>query len=105
MEDPSVIMSSPDDDDQTAPPTYAPSISCLQLLSSAVNDVAIPTCPSSPIFVFSQDGELRAIYPTSSTAGPYAQDPSSTPNAIPLQSFPPDATSEGDQSFHSDFFL
>ncbi|KIM63479.1 hypothetical protein SCLCIDRAFT_24155 [Scleroderma citrinum Foug A] len=84
-------MSSPDDDDQTAPPTYAPSISGLQLLPSAVNDVAIPTCPSSPIFVFSQDGELRAIYPTSSTAGPYAQDlpplPMPFPSIMPFFDF------------------
>ena len=99
-------MTSPDDDDHTAPPTYAPSISGLQLLMSAIDPASdpVPTHPISPIFEFSQDGELRVVYPTSSNAGPYANDPPFAPNVIPLQTFPSDATSEGDHSFHGDSF-
>ena len=107
MEDYSVTMTSPDDDDHTAPPTYAPSISGLQLLMSAIDPAPdpVPTRPVSPTFEFSQDGELRAVYPTSSNAGLYANDPPFVPDTIPLQTFPSDATSEGDQSFRSDSFL
>ena len=51
MEDYSVTMTSPDDDDHTAPPTYAPSISGLQLLMSAIDPASalfllVPSLPS-----------------------------------------------------------
>ena len=107
MKDYSVTMTPLDDNDRTAPPVYAFSISGLQLLMSVLDPApdSVPTCPSSPIFVFSQEGELRAIYPTSPNAGPFAPDPPFAPNAIPLQTFLSDATSEGDHSFRSDSFL
>ena len=107
MEDYSVTMTSSDDNDHTAPPIYAPSISGLQLLMSAIDPAPdpVPTHPISPIFEFSQDGELRAVYPTSSNAGLFAPDPPFVPDATPLQTFPSEATSEGDQSFHNDSFL
>ena len=50
------------------------------------------------------DSDARLTQPAASTAGPYANDPFSVPNAT-LQTFPSKATSEGDQSFRRDSFL
>ena len=93
------------EEDPDPPPAYSVDSSPTPIPNSLHAPDPAPTCPISPIFVFSQDGELRAVYPTSSNAGPFAPDPPFAPNVIPLQTFPSEATSEGDQSFCSDSFL
>ena len=75
--------------DPDPPPTYA------------VDSSPTPIPDSSHAL----DSDTRLTQPASSTAIPYADDPPSIPNATPLQTFPSDATSEGDQSFRNDSFL
>ena len=100
-------MTSPDDDDHTALPTYAPFVSGLQPLMSAIDPAPDPYAYPSNLQLLAStvDHVTQVTHPSPFTAIPYANDPPFAPNVFPLQTFPSDATSEGDQSFRNDSFL